>query len=71
MKLFRHREGSKYDSDRLRPAVRCSICTGERVAGFKDVQSGHFSEIMLICSEKDMERFRSQYGVTGEIEEFY
>ena len=37
-----------YDTENKRAVLRCSICTGEQVAGFKDVNSGHFEDIMLI-----------------------
>ena len=71
MRLFRRTQRSTYDCEKLKPAIRCSICTAERVLGFKDRQSGHFTEVMLVSSEKDIERFKEQYGVKGEIEEFY
>ncbi|MBQ6154002.1 MAG: aspartate dehydrogenase [Ruminococcus sp.] len=43
--------------------IRASICTGEKVAGFKDKQSGQFTEVMLIRSDKDLEEFRKKYKV--------
>ena len=30
------------------PVIRASICTGEKVAGFQDIHTGKFTEIMLI-----------------------
>ena len=53
------------------PAIRCSICTGEQVAGFRNRETGRFEEVMLLKSPEDLERFRAQYGITGEIEKFY
>ena len=44
------------------PIIRVSICTGERVAGFKDV-TGHFTEVMLIRSDNDLEEFKRIYNV--------
>ena len=61
----------KYDSDRLSPAIRSSICTGEQVAGFRNRETRAFTEIMLIRSEKDLQNFKSKYGITGDIEVFY
>lgn len=52
-----------FDRSGKTPVLRCSICTGEQVAGFKDVQSGKFTEIMLIRSEGDLEEFLRVYGV--------
>jgi len=53
------------------PAIRCSICTGEQVAGFLIRESGRFEEVTLIRGEEDLENFRRQYGITGEIEKIY
>lgn len=61
----------KYDSTRLSPAIRSSICTGEQVAGFRNKETRAFTEIMLIQSEKDLQSFKSKYGITGDIEVFY
>ena len=45
------------------PVIRSSICTGEQVAGFRDKDSGKFSEIMAIRNQKDLEEFLRTYGV--------
>ena len=60
-----------YDHENLYPAIRSSICTGEKVAGFKNKGSGSFTEIMLISSDKDLETFKRKYGITSDIEMFY
>lgn len=60
-----------YDKERLYPAIRSSICTGEKVAGFKNRETGSFTEITLITSDKDIEDFKNRYGITGEVEVFY
>ena len=41
-----------YDRDRQEPVLRCSICTGEQVAGFLDKSSGTFQEVMLVSELK-------------------
>ena len=70
--LFRKKaEQKSFDSENKRPAVRSSICTGEKVAGFRDIHSGEFEEVMLIRSPKDLDAFKKRYGITGEIEKFY
>ena len=53
----------KYDPNIQYAMIRSSICTGEKVAGFKRKSDGHFSEVMLIRSEKDLEDFKRQYHV--------
>ena len=50
--------------------IRCSICTGEQVAGFKDAATGKFKEVMLIKDEKDLERFMKMYGVESVKREY-
>ena len=53
------------------PAIKCSICNGEQVAGFKNVHTGAFEEDMLILGEKDLKEFKKKYGITGEIQTMY
>lgn len=57
------RENRSYDREKLRPVIRCSICTGERVAGFRDKSTGKFSEVMLIRNIGDLEEFRRLYAI--------
>ena len=64
-------EIEEYDHERLCPAIRSSICTGEKVAGFRNKETKVFTEIMLISSDKDLDEFKDRYGITGDIEVFY
>ena len=52
-----------YDTAGKTPVIRASICTGEKVAGFKDQKTGRFEECMVIRGEKDMRDFLKIYGV--------
>lgn len=52
-----------YDKAGKVPVIRSSICTGERVAGFKDPVSGKFDELMLIRNGNDLTDFLSLYQV--------
>lgn len=52
-----------YDRENQIPVIRSSICTGEKTAGFKDRRTGHFTEVMLIRTDADLEQFRKEYGV--------
>jgi len=45
------------------PVVRASICTGERVAGFKEPASGKFHDLALIRSDGELREFLRTYGV--------
>jgi len=51
--------------------IKASICTGEQVAGFKDISTGAFEEVMLIKGPEDLALFREMYGIAGEIEKIY
>ncbi|MCH5338485.1 MAG: aspartate dehydrogenase [Acetatifactor sp.] len=46
--------------------IRSSICTGEQVAGFRDLRSGRFTEIMLVRDNEDIEEFTKKYGISRE-----
>ena len=53
-----------YDREHMKPVIRASICTGEEVAGFKDIRTGKIEEIMLIRSPEDLEKFKEIYEIT-------
>ena len=55
-----------YDRENLRPVIRSSICTGERVAGFKNVHTGKFTEVMLLRNDRDLAEFLHIYDLSEE-----
>lgn len=55
-----------FDREKHKPVIRASICTGEQVAGFKDLSTGRFTEIMLIRNNEDIEEFTGKYHITRE-----
>lgn len=63
-------EKKTFDRERQIPILKCSICTGEQVAGFKDIHTGKFEEIMLIRNEDDLEIFKKQYEVESIAKEY-
>lgn len=71
--FFKKRQQPKgsYDHENKKPVIRASICTGEQVAGFKDLHTGTFEEIMLIRNADDLIAFKERYGIEGEIEKMY
>ena len=72
MGLFKKRtEKNTYDKENKKPVLKCSICNGEQVAGFKDIHTGKFEEVTLVRGAADLEAFRNQYGITEEIEKIY
>ena len=63
-------EQAEYDRDNWKPVLRCSICNGEPVAGFKHLHTGAFQEEMLIQNDRELAAFKSRYGI-DEIEKEY
>ena len=53
-----------YDKENQKPVIRSSICTGEKVAGFRDIRTGKFTEVMLIRDNKDMDLFLEKYDIS-------
>ena len=69
----RHKQApaEAYDSSLLEPVVRSSICTGEKVAGFREKETGRFREVSLIRSPEDLAKFKKKYGISGELPTIY
>ena len=55
-----------FNPEKQYAVIRSSICTGEKVAGFKNKDDGHFIEVMLIRSQMDEQRFKELYGIDFE-----
>ena len=55
-----------YDKATQKPVICSSICTGEKVAGFQDLATGRFVDVMLIRSPEDLREFCRLYGVKEE-----
>lgn len=58
------------DREAFKPVLRCSICTGEQVAGFKNLNTGKFEDVMLIQNEKDLKVFMKRYALTEISKEY-
>ena len=72
MGLFKKKtEKRTYDREYMKPVIRASICTGEEVAGFKDIRTGKIEEIMLLRSPEDLEKFKEIYEIKEEIAKEY
>ncbi len=68
MRVFKWHKGGRFESEMFDPekqeaVIRGSICTREKAAGFRNKEDGTFTEIMLIRSYKDIERFKEKYGI--------
>lgn len=66
--MFGKRKSKKvvYDKTGKIPVIRASICTGEKVAGFKDAVTGKFEDLMVIRTPADLKEFLEQYDVREE-----
>ncbi|MBR4342278.1 MAG: aspartate dehydrogenase [Lachnospiraceae bacterium] len=53
----------KFDPDKQYAIIHSSICTGEKIAGFKNKEDGHFTEVMLIRSYEDEVKFKEMYNL--------
>lgn len=75
MLFFRRKQkkapAEAYDHAALEPVIRSSICTGEKVAGFRDKATGQFREVSLIRTPADLDAFRRKYGVEGDLPTIY
>ena len=75
MLSFFHRKPKQhqvgYDAAEKTPVIRCSICTGEQVAGFRRKSDGSFEEVMLIRNEGELRQFKDLYGIEEDIEKIY
>ena len=61
---------TQYDKTNKKAVLKCSICNGEQVAGFKDLDTGHFDEIMLIRNAADLDSFMEMYNVATITKEY-
>ena len=72
MGLFgKKRKKKSYYQANQKPVIKSSICTGEQVAGFQNIHTGSFEDVRLIRGREDLEDFKNQYGITGDIEKIY
>lgn len=55
-----------FDRENQVPVIHSSICNGEQVAGFKDLHTGKFTEVMVIRDSKDMDEFLETYDISAD-----
>ena len=69
-KKSKPKQTAVYDVETEKPVLKCSICNGEQVAGFKNLHTGVFREIMLIRNPADLQHFKEMYDITEETKEY-
>ncbi len=60
----------EFDPNTHKAILKCSICTGEQAAGFKNIKTGEFCEVMLIRNNKDLEKFMKLYDLDSVPKEY-
>lgn len=71
--MFFHKkdkEQKTYDRANQVPVLHCNICTGEQVAGFRDIRTGKFEEVELIRDEVQLQAFLKRYGIDQITKEY-
>lgn len=54
-----------FDPQKQKAILKCSICTGEQVAGFKDLSTGKFSEVCVVRSQGELAQFLQKYHLSA------
>lgn len=60
----------EFDPDKQMAVLKCSICNGEQVAGFKDKESGKFTEVCFIRNGIELDQFMEKYGLSTISKEY-
>lgn len=66
----KHNTQFEFNKEEQTAVLKCSICNGEQVAGFKDKKTGHFVEVMLIRTSDDLDEFMRTYGLDSVVKEY-
>lgn len=61
------KKSPEYSLDEWEPVIRSSICTGEKVAGFRNRHTGKFEDVMLLRGQADIDEFRKKCKIPGSI----
>ena len=73
MGLFRRKAQASwvtYNPETQKSVIKCSICNGEQVAGFKNKSTGEFVEVMLIRNQNDLDSFKKMYNLDEVSKEY-
>lgn len=64
------KESIPFNPQKQYAVIKSSICTGEKVAGFKNIEDGHFTEVMLIANREDEKLFKETYNIQSIKKEY-
>ncbi len=66
-----HKVQSKPIPEGMEPVLLVSICTGETTAAFYNKDTGKSTGVCLIRDDQDLQMFKREYGITGELRRIY
>lgn len=66
----KEKEKRQFDAENYKPVLKCSICNGEQIAGFKHLKTGKFEEVTFIRNEKELAEFLEMYGLKSIEKEY-
>lgn len=73
-KMFRKKKAKispiEFNKETQKAVLKCSICTGEQIACFKDIKTGHLTEVMLIKTAADLDEFCRMYDLENVPKEY-
>ena len=59
-------EKKSFDKASLKPVLKASMSSHEKVVGFKEIKTGKFHEERLVTSPKDLQEFMDTYNLTED-----
>ena len=62
MKLFHKKSHTTYNQATKTPVIKCSICTGEPVIGFRSKTNGRLLNAVAVHNRADIAAFYRSYG---------
>ena len=62
--MFQKIKPVDYDWENSKPVICSSAIGGKQVAGFKDIRTGKFTEVMPIRNSRDMDEFLETYDIS-------
>ena len=68
--FYRNKSENKIDTTNKQAVIRCSICNGEQLAGFRNLSTGKFEEVMLIKKPSDLDEFMKMYRLESITKEY-
>lgn len=56
--------GIAYDKEKWKPVIRNCSDTEEKAAGFRDIRTGEFTEVMRVHNAMEIDEFLERYDIS-------